>query len=311
MRHRGSDKLYYVSVLAEEQNITRAAERLYISQPALTAFLNRLEAELNVRLFDRSSVPIRLTEAGRYYISEMRRIEDLQNQLLDNMHSMDEDNRHILHLGIGRNRGGLWLPQTLQRVRAEYPRLRVRLYEDRDVNMADHVSRGMLHVAILETFAYIGSLPYVQVYDEQHTIVTGWDNPAFASFDKTGNAPDRPLDVNAGVLNGQTFLCPSVHSSLNDYTKWLFANYNLDPREIMFITSNYTAYQLALKNFGCTFLCTRYAKVTATAEKPLFIMPGGKPANRKLYAVFASKQPTPEATAFVRCLAQVMAEEMM
>ena len=65
MIRRNADSLYYVSVLAEEQNLTRAAERLYISQPALTAYLNRLEAELGVRLFDRTVIPIRLTEAGR------------------------------------------------------------------------------------------------------------------------------------------------------------------------------------------------------------------------------------------------------
>ena len=74
MRSKYVDKLYYLRVLAEEQNITRAAERLFVSQPALTAYLNRLESSLSVRLFDRSTTPIRVTAAGRYYISEMQKI---------------------------------------------------------------------------------------------------------------------------------------------------------------------------------------------------------------------------------------------
>lgn len=49
------DKLNYLLVLAEEQNVTRAARRLYITQPTLTGFLNRLEQDLGFRIFDRQS----------------------------------------------------------------------------------------------------------------------------------------------------------------------------------------------------------------------------------------------------------------
>ena len=81
------DKLHYLVVLAEERNITRAAERLYVSQPALTAYLNRLEKSLDVRLFDRTVSPIRLTAAGQHYISEMQKIEYEQNVMLEKTES--------------------------------------------------------------------------------------------------------------------------------------------------------------------------------------------------------------------------------
>ena len=67
------EKLNYVLAIAEERNLTRAAKRLFISQPTLTLYLNRLEAELGVKLFDRSKTPIGLTEAGNYYIGEMKK----------------------------------------------------------------------------------------------------------------------------------------------------------------------------------------------------------------------------------------------
>lgn len=59
------DKLDYVLALAEERNLTRAARKAFISQPALTNYINRLEEQLGVKLFDRSVTPIEITRAGR------------------------------------------------------------------------------------------------------------------------------------------------------------------------------------------------------------------------------------------------------
>ncbi len=81
MKNTLSDHLDYLTVLVEERNITRAAARLFISQPALTAWLNRLEKDLEIKLFDRSVNPIQITEAGTYYISEMERICTMQDRL--------------------------------------------------------------------------------------------------------------------------------------------------------------------------------------------------------------------------------------
>ena len=58
------EKWNYVLAIAEEQNLTRAAKRLFISQPALTLYLNRLEKELGVKLFDRSRTPILFTASS-------------------------------------------------------------------------------------------------------------------------------------------------------------------------------------------------------------------------------------------------------
>ena len=74
----GFEKLDYVMAVAEEQNLTKAAKRLFISQPALTAALNKLEKELGVTLFERKRPPVKLTQAGAFYIKEMARIRQMQ-----------------------------------------------------------------------------------------------------------------------------------------------------------------------------------------------------------------------------------------
>ena len=58
----------YVKVIAETRSISIAAQRMGISQPALSAYLKKLESKLGVMLFDRSQIPLKLTEEGKAYI---------------------------------------------------------------------------------------------------------------------------------------------------------------------------------------------------------------------------------------------------
>lgn len=62
------EKMDYIKVIAETRSISNAAQRLGISQPALSAYLKKLESNLGVMLFDRSEIPLKLTEEGKAYI---------------------------------------------------------------------------------------------------------------------------------------------------------------------------------------------------------------------------------------------------
>src|SRR5215471_8922865 len=66
--------LRYIAVVAEEGNLTRAARRLFVSQPALTKQIKHLEEQLGVQLFDRSRAGMSLTEPGRVFAERLPRL---------------------------------------------------------------------------------------------------------------------------------------------------------------------------------------------------------------------------------------------
>lgn len=84
--------LRYFVVVAEELNLTRASEKLFIAQPPLTRQIKQLEEELGVALFHRQSRGLALTEAGQYFLDQTR-------QILDRVEATAEDTRRIARHG--------------------------------------------------------------------------------------------------------------------------------------------------------------------------------------------------------------------
>ncbi|MFD0825428.1 LysR family transcriptional regulator [Neobacillus sp. M.A.Huq-85] len=110
-----------IKVLFEEKNISRASERLYISQPALTYRLKNLEKELGTELFYKIKGGIEFTSEGVYladYAEEM--IKKLQ-QTKDYILNMKEEVRGTLRLGVSSNFAQYKLPKLLKQFSTEYP----------------------------------------------------------------------------------------------------------------------------------------------------------------------------------------------
>lgn len=121
--------LKYFLAVAEELNFTRAAERLHMAQPPLSTQIQALEAELGVRLFDRSRRAITLTAAGRALLPEARR-------LLGDMERAARITRHAgdgtvgrLSIGFVPSAANGALPGALRRYHKRYPRVELVLLE--------------------------------------------------------------------------------------------------------------------------------------------------------------------------------------
>ena len=75
----------YVCTLAELGNLTRAAERLYISQPALSIYITNLEKNLGIPLFDRSGKKFTLTYAGEQYVEKAKKMLELEREFCEDI----------------------------------------------------------------------------------------------------------------------------------------------------------------------------------------------------------------------------------
>lgn len=125
------DKMDYIFAIAKEQNLTRAAKRLFVAQSTLTMYLNRVEAELGIKLFDRSRNPILPTQAGLLCIEELKKIQRIQTRMSARLQQMSHP-EDTLNIGIGLMHSAAWTPPLLPRFHALYPDVRINLVEQGD-----------------------------------------------------------------------------------------------------------------------------------------------------------------------------------
>lgn len=81
-------QLEYIVEIAKQNNISKAAELLHVSQPTLSVYLNRLEKQLNLKLFTRHNNVLTITDAGRKYVDTCSKILQLRDELYDDLYKI-------------------------------------------------------------------------------------------------------------------------------------------------------------------------------------------------------------------------------
>ena len=122
--------LKYFLMVAEELNITRAAERLYISQQSLSNHISNMERELDVKLFTRSP-KLSLTYAGGLLVETATQILDLYSQYQTKVGDINRHYLGMLRVGISHTCGLALMPDILPKFRQEFPLVEFSLFEDK------------------------------------------------------------------------------------------------------------------------------------------------------------------------------------
>jgi DNA-binding transcriptional LysR family regulator len=140
--------LRYFVIVAEEQNVTRAAERLHVSQPPLSRQIRDLEEELGVDLFRRSAKSLALTEAGKIFLIEARAVLLRADQAVETVRMVARRDRGSLRIGYAPSLTAEFLPRALRLFEAERPGVRVALHDLSSEECLQRVVDGKLDLAL-------------------------------------------------------------------------------------------------------------------------------------------------------------------
>ncbi len=141
--------LRYFLEIAREESITRAAERLHISQPTLSKQLKDLEEELGQKLFTRTNYSIRLTEAGMLLRKRAEDILDMVDKTTNEFQALDEEIGGDIHIGCAESDGIKYLAQCLNALHEINPNIRYHLHSGNTEDIAGRLDKGILDFAVI------------------------------------------------------------------------------------------------------------------------------------------------------------------
>jgi DNA-binding transcriptional LysR family regulator len=138
---------YFVAV-AEMENVSRAALKLHVSQPALSRQIRDLEDELGFPLLERSAKSVRLTEAGRVFLTEARAVLQRADEAVKTARRIATSAGEELHVGYAPTLTPRLLPGALRAFQAALPRIRVKLHDLTTEEMLAGLRQHKLHLAL-------------------------------------------------------------------------------------------------------------------------------------------------------------------
>jgi DNA-binding transcriptional LysR family regulator len=163
-------QLEYFVAVAEESGFARAAERLHVVQPAVSKQIARLERELRVVLFDRSTRHVRITAAGERLLPEARAVLDAAAKVGRIASDIASGAEGMLRLGTSQGLGER-LDQVLDRLSTTVPRLRVRLSSAPLAERLAAVRSGELDAAFVRILGDAPGLELLPVWSEPLVVV--------------------------------------------------------------------------------------------------------------------------------------------
>lgn len=141
--------LRYFIAVAEAENVSRAALKLHVSQPALSRQIRDLEDELGFLLLKRSAKSVRLTDAGRVFLTESRAVVERADEAVKAARAIASGNRGELHIGYAPTLTSRLLPPALRAFQSAMPKVRVKLHDLSTEEMLAGLHEGRLQLAFL------------------------------------------------------------------------------------------------------------------------------------------------------------------
>ena len=220
--------LRYFTVVARELNITRAAEKLNMSQPPLSNQIKALEEELGVQLFIRGKRHLELTEEGALLLRRAVQMQELADKTRQELASLREGMTGTIYLSMVEGRAPFLAAQWIAGFREEFPLVRYNLWNGSSDDVLDRLRKGLADLAVIAA-----------PYDTEHLEGFPVGQEPWAAM----LHPDHPLAKEPGdtiplsSLVGEPLIVPSRKSRIESIRRW-FGEIGAEP-QILCEMSNY------------------------------------------------------------------------
>ncbi|MBR2728498.1 MAG: LysR family transcriptional regulator [Lachnospiraceae bacterium] len=267
-------EMEYIYEVFREKNFTHAAEKLFITQPALSMAIQKVEERLGMPLFDRSTRPLSVTEAGEAYLKYILRVRQLETELEQQIQDIRELETGRITLGGSNYINTCILPPVLAGFASRYPGIEINLIETSSADLSEKLKRQEIDIT------FHCSPEFIQHFERYAAFQ---DRILLAVPQSTAISKDCP-EVSGAALSAKDILanrhlkedCPAVPlehfrdlsyilltkgNNLYERSRQMFEEAGFVPNTVMKLSQLATAYHLSNAGIGATFVSDRLVSV--------------------------------------------------
>lgn len=167
----------YIIEITRWGSISKAAERLYISQPALSRYLKRLETELKLPLFYKSDKRYIPTDAGVCFLDYAERMLKLNSEMKESLSNIRDESHNTIRIGASGCRGEFLAFLVLPLLSRKYPQYKTTIIFDSKLTLSPMLSNHMLDVILVNTSTESSSHNHYHIAHEDMVLVVPGDHP--------------------------------------------------------------------------------------------------------------------------------------
>ncbi len=227
--------------IVEEGNISHAAQRLNVAQPALSRQMKRLEEKLKVKLFERGSRRIRLTEAGRVLYNRVEGILGMVEGTVREITDIGRGANGLLRIGTITTSGAMILPQLIDNFHKIYPKVTFEIIEAEGARVLELLDNHLIEIAITRT----------QVDNLEYELLILPNEPLVIVMNKNDAVGKQADTVKLSELKHKSIIIPLRWKSTFENN---CRNLGFEPEIICVSDSVVQALLMAKKNLGVAMI---------------------------------------------------------
>jgi DNA-binding transcriptional LysR family regulator len=273
------EQIRYFLTLARELHFWNAAEKLFITQSALSRQIQSLEEDLGVKLFERSKRNVKLTKAGEFLREQWTRMSEEIERIHRQAKSMHDGIEGTVRIAYPGSIAYGFLPALIAAIADQLPEVKLELFEPTDISIEQLLLNYQLDLALRRDPAESPALASVSLYAEHFSLVV----PANHLLTQTNFKSLLQVKDEKFILSGLHHQTNYVHS-----LRELFHTYGFEPN--VHIESDFGAMMLGLvsKGLGVSIMPGSYAISAPSGVRFINL-----PQKTKLYAAWRKDDNNP------------------
>lgn len=286
----------YIYEVYKERSISRAAANLYISQPSLSSRIIKVEEELGMPIFDRSTSPLRLTEFGKFYIKAIEQVNGIERSVEGFIDDMSSLRTGELTIGASNIYAAYTLPPIIADFKKKYPDVKVNLVDGNSDLLESLLSSNKLDM-IIGNGPYDQTLYDREVYSEDKILLAvpkifndiecahGYALDEECIRSKSYNKESCPA-IPLSVFRNIPFILLKSGNDTRSRADKMCKEAGFRPTVALEVNQQATAYMIATTNMGATFISDILVHKMPSFENMSYYKIDSTISDRELYFYF-------------------------